>query len=121
DGRTAFISVSRPAPSDGGLAIARLPLDYLNYLPGHIEEFKPLAACSYPYKNQPASDICAGVLDSRKYGALAYIQGSFEFNGELRPPIYSKSPASGHHFLLSIEAREITQKFIVTFDRIRPL
>ena len=119
DGRTAFMNIDRPAPTEGGLPLTRLPLDYLNYLPGHIEELKPLAACSYPYKTQSNSEICAGVLDSRKYGAMAYIQGSFDFDGELEPPVYSKSPTSGHPFLLSIEARGIRRNFVLTFDRVR--
>lgn len=119
DGRTAFINISRPAPREGGIPLLRLPLDYLNYLPGHIEDIKPLDACSYPYINQPNSEICAGVLESRKNGSMAYIQGSFDLTGEIKPSVYSKSPTSGHHFLLSIEARGQKRKFIVTFDLVR--
>ncbi|WP_447747759.1 sensor histidine kinase [Pseudomonas nicosulfuronedens] len=119
DGRTAFLNIGRPAPGEGGISLTRLPLDYLNYLPGHIEDIKPLDACSYPYIGQPNSEICAGVLESRKNGAMAYIQGSFDLTGEIKPPVYSKSPTSGHHFLLSIEARGQKRKFVVTFDLLR--
>lgn len=118
DGRTAFINITRPAPKEGSLPLTRLPLDYINYLPGHIEEFKSLDACSYSYKNQPNSEACAGILESRKQGAMIYIQGSFDLHEDLSPPIYSKSPKSGHHFLLSIESRKVTQNLIVTFDRV---
>ncbi|MBD9504606.1 HAMP domain-containing histidine kinase [Pseudomonas sp. PDM17] len=119
DGRIAFMNIDRPAPGEGGLPLTRLPLDYLNYLPGHIEEIKQLDACSYPYISQPNSEICAGILESRKNGAMAYIQGSFDLVGEIKPPVYSKSPTSGHHFLVSIEARGQKREFVVTFDLVR--
>lgn len=59
EGRTAFINMNRSS-SALGLPLIHLPLDYLNYLPGHIEELRPLAGCSYPFKTQPGSEMCAG-------------------------------------------------------------
>jgi len=118
EGRTAFINMNRSSPALG-LPLIHLPLDYLNYLPGHIEELRPLAACSYPFNTQPGSEMCAGILDSRKAGAMAYIQGSFDLEEELSVPAYSKSPTTGHHFLLSIEAKGVKQAFVVTFDPLR--
>jgi len=119
EGRTAFTNINRAKPNNSELPVTHLPLDYLNYLPGHIEELKPLSACSYPYKSQPDSEICAAILDSRKAGAMIYIQGSFNMPGELSIPIYSKSPTSGHYFLISTEAKGIKQSFVVTFDPLR--
>lgn len=119
EGRTAFINMNRSSPRTLGLPLIHLPLDYLNYLPGHIEELRPLAACSYPFKSQPGSEMCAGILDSRKAGAMVYIQGSFDLEEDLSAPVYSKYPTTGHHFLLSIEAKGVKQNFVVTFDPLR--
>ncbi|MEQ9877138.1 hypothetical protein ABRP92_04000 [Pectobacterium aroidearum] len=118
NGKTAFLNISKPIPTDGWVHLFRLPIDYFNYFPGHIEDLKPIAACSYAYKDKPNSHICAGVLNNRNNGAMAYIQGSFDLNEEIYPPFYSKSPKSGHHFLLSVDARGIKQDFIVTFDKL---
>lgn len=118
DGKTAFSNIHTPHPINGGMSLFRLPVDYINYLPGHIEDLKLVSACTYVYKNQPNSSICAGMLENRVNGAMAYIQGSFELHEDISPPIYASSPRTGHHFVLSVDARGVTQEFIVTFDKL---
>lgn len=119
EGRITFENTLRHSPDQRGLPISKLPLVFLNVIPGHIEELKPLAACSYSSKLNPKDQICAGVLENRSYGALTYVKGSFGTNETLTSPIYTKSPASGHHFLISIDARGYTKKFIITFDPVQ--
>lgn len=119
EGRTAFQNMNIPTPRGLGVPVFHLPLDYLNAVPGHIEDLRPLSACSYPYKSQTHSEICAAVLDSRKLGAMLYIQGSFDLDEDLASPTYAKSLTTGHNFLLSLEARGTKQTFIITFDPVR--
>lgn len=118
NGETAFSNINHPNPSDGTISLFKLPIQYINYLPGHIEDLKPISACTYSYKSQPNSDICAGMLDNRNNGAMAYIQGSFDLNEEISAPVYASTPKSGHHFLLSVDARGTKQDFIITFDKL---
>lgn len=119
EGRTAFRNMNIPTPSGMGVPVFHLPLDYLNALPGHIEDLRQLSACSYPYKNQTHSEICAAVLDSRKLGAMLYIQGSFGLDEDLITSTNAKSLTTGHHFLVSLEARGTKQTFIITLDPLR--
>lgn len=119
EGRTAFRNMSISNPNGMGVPVFHLPLDYLNAVPGHIEDLRQLSACSYPYKTQPHSEICAAVLDSRKLGAMLYVQGSFDLDEELVTPTYAKFPTTGHNFLVSLDVRGIKQAFIITFDPLR--
>ncbi|HHN8405661.1 TPA: sensor histidine kinase [Morganella morganii] len=118
DGKTAFLNIDQRVFIDGDMPLLKLPIDYINYLPGHVDDIKTIASCSYSYKDQPYSHICAGVLDNRNNGAMAYIQGSFDLDGEIYSATYAKSPKPGHHFLLSIESRGIKDYFIITFENI---
>lgn len=119
EGRTAFRNINVRNSSSSGIPVFHIPLDYINTIPGHIEDLRALLACSYPYKTQTGSAICAAVLDSKKLGAMLYIQGSFDLNEDLASPTYAKSPDTGHHFLVSLEVRGKKQTFIVTFDPLR--
>ncbi|WP_024699119.1 hypothetical protein [Pseudomonas avellanae] len=119
DGKIAFRNMTRPSPDERGIPVTQLPLDYLNFLPGHIEEMKPLAACSYASTRQPDVEACAAVLESRTAGDVLYIQGVFKFSGDFISPIYTKSPTTGHHLLVSLEARGLKKNFIITFDPVR--
>lgn len=118
NGKTAFSNISTPAPINGDVYLYRLPLDYINYLPGHIEDLKIINACTYFYKKQSKSSICTGMLENRKNGSMAYVQGSFNLNEVISPPVYASSPKSGHHFMLSVDARGVKQDFIITFDKL---
>ena len=118
NGKTAFSNINTPAPLNGGISLFRLPIDYVNYLPGHNEDLKSIDACTYTYKNQKNSSICAGMLENPNNGAMAYIQGSFDLHEDISPPIYASSPKSGHHFLLSVAARGIKQNFVVPLDKV---
>lgn|GEM_PF-2846806 len=118
NGKTAFSNINTPDPINGNIHLYRLPLDYINYLPGHIEDLKIIDACTYSYKNQSNSSICAGMLENRNNGSMAYVQGSFYLHEAISPPVYASSPKSGHHFILSVDARGIKQDFVVTFDKL---
>ena len=118
NGKTAFSNINTPAPVNGNMHLYRLPVDYINYLPGHIEDLKIIDACTYAYKKQRNSSICAGMLENRNNGSMAYVQGSFYLHEVISPPVYASSPKSGHHFILSVDARGIKQDFIVTFDKL---
>lgn len=118
NGKTAFSNINTPEPINGNISLFRLPIDYINYLPGHIEDLKPIDACTYAYKNQRNSSICAGMLENPNNGSMAYIQGSFDLHEDISPPVYASSPKSGHHFLLSVDARGVKQDFVVTFDKL---
>jgi signal transduction histidine kinase len=119
DGRIAFDNLNWPDPNKTGVPIFKLPLDYINVIPGHVEELRSLDACSYASKTNSKSYVCAGVIKKRAYGSLLYIQGSFESFQDLVPSIYSDALSSGHHFIVEINARGTISKFQLTLDSLK--
>lgn len=119
DGRVTFSNAQVPNPDSTGIPVFKLPLDYLNVIPGHVEDLKTLAACSYVSKYQSKDRMCAGIVKNRAYGSLLYIRGSFESLQALTSPISLEDPFSAHHFIVDITARGRTSRFVLTLDHVQ--
>lgn len=119
DGRINLSNFEAPKPDNTGIPFYRLPLEYLNVMPGHVEDVKPLLGCSFAGINAPQNRVCAGVLENKALGAIAYVRGGFDKFGDLVSPRYIDDPRTGDYFLVTVSARGVASQFIVTFDPIK--
>lgn len=119
DGRILLDNYDWPTPDSSGLPVFKLPFDYINVFPGHVDDLKSFSACSYASKINPADRICAGIIKNRAVGSLIFLQGSFESTQPLTSPIHSKSPFSGHHFLVTVSVRDKNTSYLITLDPIQ--
>jgi signal transduction histidine kinase len=119
DGRINLVNFEYPRPDSSGIPLYAIPLEYINIVPGHAEDIKPLLGCSFSGMNAPQSRVCAGVLTNKALGAMVYVRGRFEKDNDLVSPSYIDDPRTGDHFLVSLSARGTTSQFIVTFDSVK--
>lgn len=119
DGNIAFSNSGEQSSDWRGIPVAKLPLEFINVIPGHVEDLKPLLGCSFKTLRDPRDQLCAGVLENRDYGALVYLRGTFHVDSELTSPTYAKSPFTAHHFSVVVTARGRTSHFVATFDPVR--
>lgn len=119
DGRINLSNFEAPKPNNTGIPFYRLPLEYLNVMPGHVEDVKPLLGCSFAGINAPQNRVCSGMLDNKALGSIAYVRGGFDKFGDLVSPRYIDDPRTGDYFLVTVYARGAASQFIVTFDSIK--
>ncbi|RZO10683.1 HAMP domain-containing histidine kinase [Pseudomonas moorei] len=119
DGRIQLNNTEVQSPDIFGIPVFRIPLEYINIAPGHTEDIKPLYGCSYASATTPNNRICAGMLVNKALGAIAYVRGGFEKEGDLSSPSYIDDPRTGDYFLVSLVVRGSTKKFLITFDPIK--
>ncbi|MCE1008384.1 hypothetical protein [Pseudomonas monteilii] len=75
DGRVNLSNFDAPKPDNSGIPLYKIPLEYINVMPGHVEDVKPLLGCSYAGMDAPQNRVCAGVLTNKALGAIAYVRG----------------------------------------------
>jgi signal transduction histidine kinase len=121
DGKINLRNYDSPKPDGSGIPLYEIPLEYINVMPGHVEDIKPLLGCSFAGLNTPQNRVCAGVLTNKALGAIAYVRGGFEKSNDLVSPRYIDDPRTGDYFLVSFSARGATSQFIVTFDSVKRL
>ncbi len=119
DGRISLSNFDVPKPDRSGIPLYKVPLEYINVMPGHVEDVKPLLGCSYVGMDAPQNRVCAGMLTNKALGAIAYVRGRFEKFNELVSPRYLDDPRTGDYFLVTLSARDTTSQFIVTFDPVK--
>lgn len=119
DGRINLSNFDAPNPDRSGVPLYKIPLEYINVMPGHVEDVKPLLGCSFAGINAPQNRICAGLLTNKALGAVAYVRGGFDKFGDLVSPRYIDDPRTGDYFLVTLSARGATSQFIVTFDSVK--
>lgn len=119
EGDIAFSNFGEQSSNGHGVPVAKLPLEFINVIPGHVEDLKPLLGCSFKTLQDSRDQLCAGVLENRDYGALVYLRGTFHIDSELTSPTYAKSPFTAHHFSVAVTARGRTSHFVATFDPVR--
>lgn len=119
DGRINLNNFEAPKPDNTGIPFYRLPLEYLNVMPGHVEDVKSLLGCSFAGINAPQNRVCGGMLGNKALGSIAYVRGGFEKFGDLVSPRYIDDPRTGDYFLVTVSARGTASQFIVTFDSIK--
>ncbi|MDU9393141.1 HAMP domain-containing sensor histidine kinase [Pseudomonas sp. zfem002] len=119
EGDIAFSNFGEQSSDGRGVPVAKLPLEFINVKPGHVDDLKPLLGCSFKTLRDPRNQLCAGVLENRYYGALVYLRGTFHVDSELTSPTYAKSPFTAHHFSVAVTARGRTSHFVASFDPVR--
>lgn len=119
DGRINLSNFEAPKPDNYGVPLYKIPLEYINVMPGHVEDVKPLLGCSFAGINAPQNRVCAGMLTNKALGAIAYVRGGFDKFGDLVSPRYIDDPRTGDYFLVTLSARGATSQFIVTFDSVK--
>ncbi|MFK0344203.1 sensor histidine kinase [Pseudomonas asiatica] len=119
DGRVNLSNFDAPKPDNSGIPLYKIPLEYINVMPGHVEDVKPLLGCSYAGMDAPQNRVCAGVLTNKALGAIAYVRGRFEKINDLVSPRYIDDPRTGDYFLVTLSARGTISQFIVTFDSVK--
>ncbi|MBS7413755.1 sensor histidine kinase [Pseudomonas syringae] len=119
DGRLILSNFDAPKPDISGIPLYKIPLEYINVIPGHVEDLKSLSGCSFAATNAPANRVCAGVLTNKAPGAIAYLRGGFDKVGDLVSPHYIDDPRTGDYFLITVNARGTTNQYVVTFDSVR--
>lgn len=119
DGRINLVNYEAPKPDSYGVPLYKVPLEYINVMPGHVEDVKPLYGCSFPGVAASQNRLCAGVLENKALGAIGYVRGGFDKSGDLVSPSYIDDPRTGDYFLVTISARGVISRFVVTFDAIK--
>jgi signal transduction histidine kinase len=119
DGRIILANIGIKAPDSRGIPFFDIPLEYMSVIPGHVGDIKPLLGCSYSSPAGNKASACAGVLRNKLLGSVAYIRGTFSSATDLVSPEKVEVPTSGHHFLITIYARNKEEKYIVILDPIQ--
>lgn len=119
DGRINLVNYDAPKPDSYGVPLYKIPLEYINVMPGHAEDVKPLYGCSFPSVAASKNRLCAGVLVNKALGAIGYVRGGFDKPGDLISPSYIDDPRTGDYFLVTVSARGGISRFVVTFDTLK--
>lgn len=118
DGRISLANINTPAPNSEGIPIFIIPLEYMSIIPGHVEDIKPLLGCSYSSQSY-TERACAGILKNKSLGSIVYIRGKFSSSKGIISPEKIEIPTSGHHFVITISARNKEENYIITFDPVQ--
>lgn len=119
DGRINLGNFEAPKPDNSGVPLYKIPLEYIDVMPGHVEDAKPLLGCSFAGINAPQNRVCGGMLTNKALGAIVYVRGGFDKFGDLVSPRYIDDPRTGDYFLVTLTARGAASQFIVTFDSVK--
>ncbi|MDX9669556.1 MULTISPECIES: HAMP domain-containing sensor histidine kinase [unclassified Pseudomonas] len=118
DGRIQLDNAGYSAPDIFGVPVFKIPLEYINVTPGHVEDIKPLLGCSFSSLLSPQDKLCVGILSNKALGAVAYVRGTFHKGNGLSSPVYIEDPRTGDYFLVEVNVRGVASKFVITFDEV---